>query len=74
DENCKEKKRNCPICLKKMRKIKCGADKKICIDKCQKNHGIWFDTGELEEIIKTGSFDENNNVLNLLKDMFGKNT
>ena len=68
-----EQKRNCPICLKTMEKVSCGAEKKVLIDKCQANDGIWFDADELEEIIRMASFDKNNRVLNLLRDMFGKN-
>ncbi|MBI5207656.1 MAG: zf-TFIIB domain-containing protein [Candidatus Firestonebacteria bacterium] len=71
-KDCKEKNKKCPICLKKMQKVLCGIEKKVCLDKCKNNHGIWFDVGELEELIKAGSFDKDNNVLNLLKDMFGK--
>lgn len=72
DRNSKEKARRCPICLKRMEKVLCGADKKICIDKCRKNDGIWFDLGELEKIVEMGSFDKNNRVSSLLKDMFEK--
>ncbi len=72
ERNTKEKNRRCPICLKKMEKILCGTDKKILIDKCRKNDGIWFDAGELNEVIEMGSFDKDNKVLNLLKDMFYK--
>ncbi len=72
DKTTKEKGRRCPICLKRMVKVLCGRDKKILIDKCRRNDGIWFDLGELEEIIKMGTFDKENRVLNLLKDMFKK--
>jgi len=72
DKNTKEKRRKCPICLKRMEKGLFGTDTKVRVDKCQRNDGIWFDAGELEEIIKMGSFDKNNKVLDLLKDMFGK--
>ncbi|MFC1554768.1 zf-TFIIB domain-containing protein [candidate division KSB1 bacterium] len=71
DKGSKEKIRKCPICLKKMNKITCGTDNKILIDKCKKDHGIWFDEGELHDIIKMGSFDKDNKVLDLLKDIFG---
>lgn len=74
DKNAKEENRKCPICLKRMKKVLCGMDKKIRIDKCRKNHGLWFDINELEGIIKMGSFDKDNKVLSLLKDMFGKKT
>jgi len=66
-----EKLRKCPICLKKMEKIWVG-DEQVMIDRCKKRDGIWFDTGELEEIIKLGAVGEDNKVLGLIKDIFGK--
>ena len=72
DKTTKERSRKCPICLKRMEKVLVGIDNKILIDKCKKNHGLWFDKGELEKVIKLGSFDKKDKVLNLLKDMFGK--
>ena len=72
DKSTKERSRKCPICLKRMEKVLCGTDKEVRIDKCRKNDGIWFDMGELEQIIKMGTFDKNSRVLDLLKDMFGK--
>ncbi|MFH1783475.1 MAG: zf-TFIIB domain-containing protein [bacterium] len=71
-EEIKEDPRKCPICLKKMGKVLCGVDKKVCIDKCDRNDGIWFDKGELDEVIKMGGLDKNRKVLDLLEDMFGK--
>ena len=73
DTNSKEKSRKCPICLKKMKKVLCGKDKNIRIDKCRRNDGLWFDQGELEDIIASASLDEDNRILRLLGDMFGKN-
>jgi Zn-finger nucleic acid-binding protein len=70
DKKTKEKRRKCPICLKKMEKVLCGMDKKILIDKCGASDGLWFDKGELEQIIRMGSLDKENRVLNLLEDMF----
>ncbi len=72
DKTTKEKARKCPICLKKMQKVLCGIDKKVLIDRCRRNDGLWFDLGELEEIIKMGNFDKDKKVLNLLKSMFKK--
>ena len=63
DKKNKEKKRKCPICLKKMDKVLCGIDQKVLIDNCRGEHGLWFDAGELEEVIKMGSFDKENKVL-----------
>ncbi|MFH1238780.1 MAG: zf-TFIIB domain-containing protein [bacterium] len=72
DTKCGEKSRKCPRCARKMDKVLCGIDKKALIDKCPHNHGLWFDLGELDEIIRMGSFDKDNKVIRLLEDMFGK--
>ncbi len=71
DKKSKEKPLKCPICGKKMDKILCGTDESILIDKCKKHHGVWFDKGELEELIGMGNFDKDNKVMTLIKDMFG---
>ena len=68
---CKEKPRKCPICLKKMEKILVGQDDKtVLIDRCRKADGLWFDSGELEDIFAAADFDEEHKVQALLKDMF----
>jgi len=71
-DNASEVIRKCPICFKRMYKVWCGKDKAILIDKCPNNDGIWFDRGELYNVIKMGSIDKNNKVLTLLKEIFKK--
>lgn len=66
-----EKKLKCPICSKKMEKVICGKDKNIIIDKCRLQHGLWFDKGELEQLLESGGLDKENKILNLVKEMFG---
>jgi len=48
----KEKKRRCPVCLRKMKKSYIDEDMKILIDTCRNGHGIWFDGGEVGQLIK----------------------
>ena len=73
-ENCEEKPRKCPICLKKMQKILVGPDSATqLIDKCVKGDGLWFDKGELQDVLKIGSFDQDQKVQKLLAEMFGAN-
>ena len=74
DKVTKEKSVKCPICLKKMNKVLWGTTDKIRIDECRKNDGLWFDKGELEEMMRVGSADKDSRVLDLLKDIFGKKT
>jgi Zn-finger nucleic acid-binding protein len=67
-----EKPRKCPICLKKMQKISVGSESPaLLIDKCKKGDGLWFDEGELEDIVKRAKLDEENKIQKLLIDMFG---
>jgi uncharacterized protein len=47
-----EKKRKCPICNKKMKKVSFGQKQAIIIDVCQQGDGLWLDGGELEQLIK----------------------
>lgn len=72
DRSAQETARKCPICLKRMQKVLCGRDCSVRIDTCRKGDGIWFDAGELEEIIRMGSLGGSTEVLDLLADMFGK--
>ena len=73
DKHTKEPRRKCPICMKKMRKVLVAEGKrKVLIDRCRKGHGLWLDKGELEEIISIQASGETPEILDLLKDMFGK--
>lgn len=65
--------RKCPICRKKMEKVHVGShgDKPQLIDRCGKSHGLWFDAGELEKILKMGQFDDENKIPRLLSNLFG---
>lgn len=65
-----EKKLKCPICKDKMEKVK-HKDVDTVTDKCIHNHGIWFDKGELEEIVKSGSLQNENRFTLMLNELFG---
>jgi len=72
-KDCIEKPRKCPICLKKMKKILVGPDTSAkLIDKCRRGDGLWFDKGELEDVLAMGSFDEQGKVKKLLTEIFYK--
>jgi Zn-finger nucleic acid-binding protein len=47
-----EKKRMCPICGRKMKKTAIGEQSRILIDVCRDRHGLWFDGGEVTQLIK----------------------
>ena len=70
-KNITEKLRKCPICLKKMQKISVSqSETPLIIDKCPKGHGLWFDKGELKEIVSIGQFDNQKKIQSILNDMF----
>jgi Zn-finger nucleic acid-binding protein len=63
----------CPICDKKMAKVVVGrSDPPLLIDKCPRGDGLWFDKGELQDILSRAKLDESNRIQRLLADMFGK--
>ena len=68
-----EKPRKCPICDKKMAKIVVGSAKPVLIiDKCRRGDGLWFDSGELQDILHRGQLDADSRIQKLLADMFGQ--
>ncbi len=46
-----EKKRKCPICRQKMKKATVGHEPEVLIDACQRGDGLWFDEGEVGQLI-----------------------
>ena len=64
-----EKPYKCPICSKKMDKVYVGDNKEVLIDNCPDNDGLWFDKGELKDVISLAS--EEDEIVKLLNDLFG---
>ncbi len=61
----------CPICGKSMQKVLVGGgDKAVLIDRCPKGHGLWFDRGELRDVLAQGAFDAGGKVATLLRQMY----
>lgn len=71
-----EKKRRCPVCGRKMKKTHIGQEPKVLIDVCLRGDGLWFDGGEIGQIIeqcarKSGTeMDSENRILCFLGDTF----
>ncbi len=61
------RKLRCPVCGKRMKPVSAGG---ITIDRCPHGHGIWFDRGELADIIRHGSLDPQHRVATFLENMF----
>ncbi|HEX7365023.1 MAG TPA: zf-TFIIB domain-containing protein [Dehalococcoidia bacterium] len=52
DAETHEKLRRCPICRRKMKKTTIGEKPKILIDACIQKDGLWFDGGEVSQLVK----------------------
>ncbi len=64
--------RKCPICDKNMARVVVGSSPPpLAIDKCRRSDGLWFDRGELPDILKRAELDEDSRIQRLLADMFG---
>lgn len=68
-EDSPEKKLRCPICKIKMEKV-IHKDLDTVTDKCIRNHGIWFDKGELNSILKHSSLHGENIFTEILNELF----
>jgi uncharacterized protein len=72
-----EKRRNCPICGRKMKKTAIGGQPQILIDACHSNHGLWFDGGEVSQLIRHLAADRplkrdsQRHVVSFLEELFG---
>ena len=65
-----ERSRPCPVCHKKMEKVQAGTDQEpVLLDRCPK-HGLWFDAGELQQILHASERYRDSRLANLLKEMF----
>jgi Zn-finger nucleic acid-binding protein len=42
------------------------------LDRCRRGHGLWFDKGELEQVISLFDKDDHHMVLKYLREIFVK--
>jgi len=67
-----EKKRRCPICSKKMKKATVGHKPEVLIDACPQGDGLWFDSGEVGQLITSlpEKSDSQGRVISFLGEVF----
>ena len=72
-----EKKLKCPMCGRRMEKTAIGGQPKILIDVCRDKHGLWFDRGEVAQLIKRlavehpPEHDSRERITGFLEEVFG---
>lgn len=65
-----EAKRRCPLCRRKMDKVWIGKEPKVLIDSCPIGDGLWFDGGELGQVLREMEKPGSKDVLTFLGDAF----
>ncbi len=53
-------KRRCPICLKRLVRVRSTGKIPVTLDRCPAQHGLWFDRGELQSVISAAGAKEDN--------------
>ena len=66
-----EEKVRCPKCRKKMAKVR-FENSEVIIDSCPSSHGLWFDGGEIESLLKAQQIDPENRIYKHLWGIFRK--
>jgi Zn-finger nucleic acid-binding protein len=67
----RERKIRCPICARRLHKVRYGPERDLILDKCPKGHGLWFDRDELCRALQMGRFTKGKPVYDILNDIFG---
>lgn len=65
--------RKCPICGKRMEVVDAGGSGAVLLDRCRRQHGLWFDRGELPALLEFASLDAEGLVQSHLKELFIRN-
>ncbi|MET0010805.1 zf-TFIIB domain-containing protein [Dehalococcoides mccartyi] len=66
----REAKRHCPICRRKMKKTALLKDPLLITDDCLGGHGMFFDGGEVDQLIARLGKDTNQPAVDFLKEVF----
>ncbi len=62
--------RRCPRCSGKMEQVQAPGGN-VVLDRCSKGHGLWFDDGELEQIISK-ELPEGDSSLDMIKEFLSQ--
>jgi len=65
-----ERRRKCPICGIKMDKVWLGSEPKVLIDSCSRGDGLWFDGGELHQVVHQIKDGTKEDIISFLSETF----
>jgi len=63
--------RRCPICRKSLLEVEADTDPPIVLDRCPREHGLWFDRGELQAVVKAAGAEEDNVLVRFFAELKG---
>ena len=66
-------KRRCPVCRRGLLEVRTPGERPIVIDRCPREHGLWFDRGELKAVIHAAGAEEGNVLARFLSDLESDN-
>ena len=64
--------RRCPRCVRRLRALRVGSKPSVELDRCPGGHGLWFDHGELETVVRghAGDGDDEGEVARFFGRLF----
>ena len=62
--------RHCPRCPRRLREIDIGDPQPVSIDRCPWGHGLWFDRGEMLEVIRSFAGGEDGEVARFFGNLY----
>lgn len=61
--------RHCPVCNKKLKQMIVEGENTIMLDTCSRQHGIWFDKGELHTVVVAAGAEKDNKLASFFADL-----
>ncbi len=62
-------KRRCPVCRRKLVEVETDSQPPIVVDRCPRQHGLWFDRGELPAVVESAGGGADNVLAQFLADL-----
>ena len=60
----------CPRCRRRMQVMHIGAEPPVELDRCRREHGLWFDRGEMQKVIASVAEGEAGAVARFFADLY----
>ena len=60
----------CPRCRHRMRQVTVGEEPAVEIDRCRYEHGLWFDEGEMQQVITSFAGGEEGAVARFFAELY----